>query len=144
VMEDSPMPRLFRESPVNAIWEGSGNVQCLDVLRAMQKTPAVVEAFFREVAKARGANARLDRWVAALQGEFKDLAGASDIEYRAREIVDRMALAIQAALLVQHAPPAVADGFCASRLADGGHRNYGTLPRGVDCASIIARATPLA
>jgi len=144
VMEDSPMPRLFRESPVNAIWEGSGNVQCLDVLRAMQKTPAVVEAFFREVAKARGANARLDRWVAALQGEFKDLAGATDIEYRARDIVDRMALAIQAALLVQSAPPAVADGFCASRLAEGGHRNYGTLPRGVDCAAIIARATPRA
>ena len=77
----------------------------------------------------------------ALQAEFKDLA---DIEYRARDVVDRMALAIQAALLVQHAPAAVADGFCASRLgsAGGGHRNYGTLPRGVDCAAIIERATP--
>jgi putative acyl-CoA dehydrogenase len=143
-MEDSPFPRLFRESPVNAIWEGSGNVQCLDVLRAMQKTPEVVQVFFAEVAKARGANAALDRWTAALQAEFKDL---SDIEYRARGIVDRMALAVQAALLVQHAPAVVADAFCASRLGDqggGGHRNYGTLPRGVDCAAIIERATPRA
>ena len=141
VIEDSPLPRLFRESPVNAIWEGSGNVQCLDVLRAMQKTPEVVEAFFREVAIAKGASAMLDRWIGALQEEFNDLA---DVEYRARGIVDRMALAVQAALLVQHAPPQVADAFCASRLAGGGHRNYGTLPRGVDCAAIIERATPRA
>ncbi|MFZ4551058.1 MAG: isovaleryl-CoA dehydrogenase [Aquabacterium sp.] len=141
VMEDSPFPRLFRESPVNAIWEGSGNVQCLDVLRAMQKTPAVVEAYFREVAKARGGNATLDRYVVALQKEFSDLA---DLEYRARDVVDRMALAIEAALLVQHAPHAVADAFCASRLASVGHHQYGTLPRGVDCAGIIARATPRA
>ncbi len=141
VMEDSPFPRLFRESPVNAIWEGSGNIQCLDVLRAMQKTPAVVEAFFQEVAVARGESARLDRWVAALQKEFDDLA---DAEYRARDIVDRMALAIQAALLLRQAPSHVADAFCASRLAEGGHRNYGTLPRGVNCAAIIERATPRA
>ncbi|MGZ5236900.1 MAG: acyl-CoA dehydrogenase family protein [Caldimonas sp.] len=141
VMEDSPFPRLFRESPVNAIWEGSGNVQCLDVLRAMHKTPAVVDAFFRELGLARGANAALDRWVEALHGELADPA---DAEYRARSVVDRMALALQAALLVQHAPAFVADAFCGSRLADGGHRNYGTLPRGVDCAAIIERATPRA
>ncbi|TDM06953.1 MAG: isovaleryl-CoA dehydrogenase [Ideonella sp. MAG2] len=141
VMEDSPFPRLLRESPVNAIWEGSGNVQCLDVLRAMQKTPAVVEAYFAEVAKARGANTQLDQYVRALQAEFKDLA---DLEYRARDVVDRMAIAIQAALLVQHAPAAVADGFCASRLAASGHHNVGALPRGVDCAAIIQRATPRA
>jgi putative acyl-CoA dehydrogenase len=114
-------------------------VQCLDVLRAMQKTPAVVGAFFDEVAKARGANPVLDRFVGALKAEFSDLA---DIEYRARDLVDRMALAIQAALLVQHAPAAVADGFCASRLEGAGHRQYGTLPRGADCAAIIERATP--
>jgi putative acyl-CoA dehydrogenase len=141
VMEDGPFPRLFRESPVNAIWEGSGNVQCLDVLRAMEKTPEVVEAFFREVAKAKGANAALDDSVGALRKEFDDLA---DIEYRARDVVDRMALAIQAALLLQHAPAYVADAFCASRLGAGSHRNYGTLPRGVDCAAIIERATPRA
>jgi len=139
VMEDGPFPRLFRESPVNAIWEGSGNVQCLDVLRAMHKTPAVVETFFREVAKAKGANAALDRWVVALQKEFSDLA---DLEYRARDLVDRMALALQAALLAQHAPAYVADAFCGSRLGRSGHHNYGALPRGVDCQAIIERATP--
>ena len=141
VMEDSPFPRLFRESPVNAIWEGSGNVQCLDVLRAMQKTPAVVGAFFGELAKARGANATLDRYVSALQAAFTDL---TELEYRARDVVDRMALALQAALLVQHAPAPVADAFCASRLAASGHHNYGALPRGADCAAIVARATPTA
>jgi len=139
VMEDGPFPRLLRESPVNAIWEGSGNVQCLDVLRAMGRQPAVVDAFFAELAKARGGHAALDRWTDALRGEFTDLA---DAEYRARGIVDRMALAIQASLLVRHAPAAVADGFCASRLQGEGHRQYGTLPRGVDCAAIVARATP--
>ncbi len=139
VMEDSPFPRLYREAPVNAIWEGSGNVQCLDVLRAMRKTPAVVSAFFAELAKARGGNAALDGWVRTLETEFAD---DSDLEFRARHVVDRMALAIQAALLVQHAPAQVADAFCASRLAGAGPRQYGTLPRGVDCAAIIERATP--
>ena len=139
VMEDGPMPRLFRESPINAIWEGSGNIQCLDVLRAMKKSPLVVDAFFAEVARARGANAALDRWVAALQ---RDLGDEANAERRARDIVDRMALALQAALLVQHAPAPVADAFCASRLAGGGARNFGTLPSGVDCAAIVERATP--
>jgi putative acyl-CoA dehydrogenase len=141
VMEDGPLPRLFRESPVNAIWEGSGNVQCLDVLRAMQTSPGIIEAFFDEVAKAKGASAALDHWVGALRKEFND---DNDIEYRARDVVDRMALAIQAALLLQHAPTYVADSFCASRLGVVGTRNYGTLPRGVDCAAIIQRATPRA
>ena len=139
VMEDSPFPRLFRESPVNAIWEGSGNVQCLDVLRAMQKTPDVVQAFFQEVARARGGHAQLDRYVADLQRAFTDL---SELEYRARDLVGRMALAVQAALLVQHAPSVVSDAFCASRLSGGSHHHYGTLPRGVDCAALMARATP--
>jgi putative acyl-CoA dehydrogenase len=144
VMEDSPFPRLFRESPVNAIWEGSGNVQCLDVLRAMSRQPAVVDSFFAELARARGANTTLDRWTDALRSEFTDLRDPADMEFRARHIVDGMALAIQAALLVQHAPAAVADAFCASRLAGEGHRQFGTLPRGADCATIIARAAPRA
>ena len=139
VMEDSPFPRLFRESPVNAIWEGSGNVQCLDVLRAMHKTPDVVQAFFSELARARGGHALLDRYVADLQRAFTDL---SDLEYRARDVVGRMALAVQAALLVQHAPGVVSDAFCASRLGGDNQHHYGTLPRGIDCAAIIARATP--
>lgn len=139
VMEDSMFPRLFRESPVNAIWEGSGNVQCLDVLRALSKTPAVLEAFFVEVGQARGANAALDRYVANLATDLKDL---QDFEYRARDVVDRMALAIQASLLVRHAPAFISDAFCHSRLEQQGHHNYGTLPRGVDVTAIIARATP--
>jgi putative acyl-CoA dehydrogenase len=141
VMEDCILPRLFRESPVNSVWEGSGNVQCLDVLRAMQKSPAAVEAFFAEVAKARGASAVLDGYVVALMTDLHDPA---DIEYRARDIVDRMALALQAALLLQNAPSAVSDAFCSSRLEPAGHHNYGALPRGVDCGAIIERARPAA
>ncbi|MBT9507728.1 isovaleryl-CoA dehydrogenase [Rhodoferax sp.] len=140
VMEDSMMPRLYREAPVNAIWEGSGNVQCLDVLRALSKTPAVLEAFFTEVARAKGAHPALDSFVATLAADLKDLR---DFEYRARDVVDRMALAMQASLLVRHAPAFVSDAFCHSRLTQVGHHNYGTLPRGVDAAAIIARATPV-
>jgi putative acyl-CoA dehydrogenase len=139
VMEDCMLPRLLRESPINAIWEGSGNVQCLDVLRAMSKTPAVVNAFFAEVGKARGASAVLDSYVANLAKEFKDL---SEFEYRARDVVDRMALALQASLLARNAPSYVSEAFCRSRLEQIGHHSYGTLPRGVDVAAIIARATP--
>jgi putative acyl-CoA dehydrogenase len=141
VMEDSPFPRLFRESPVNAIWEGSGNVQCLDVLRAMQKTPEVVEAFFAELARAQGASPMLDRSVAGLQQALGD---PDQIEYRARDIVDRMALALQAALLLQHAPTAVAEAFCTSRLGSVGTHQYGALPRGVDVQALIERAMPQA
>ncbi|WP_114972713.1 isovaleryl-CoA dehydrogenase [Rhodoferax ferrireducens] len=139
VMEDSMMPRLYREAPVNAIWEGSGNVQCLDVLRALSKTPAVLDAFFAEVAKAESAHAALDTFVADLATDLQDLW---DLEYRARDLVDRMALALQASLLVCHAPAAISDAFCRSRLEQRGHHHYGTLPRGIDTAAIIARATP--
>ena len=118
VMEDSPLPRLFRESPVNAIWEGSGNVQCLDVLRAMQKSPGggrrVLPRGGESEGRERSAGSLGRR---ACKNEFNDLA---DLEYRARDVVDRMALALQAALLLQHAPACVADAFCASRL--GGER----------------------
>jgi putative acyl-CoA dehydrogenase len=139
VMEDSMMPRLYREAPVNTIWEGSGNVQCLDVLRALSKTPAVADAFFEEVAQAQGAHASLDRLVASLVKDMKDL---QNFEYRARDVVDRMALALQASLLSRHAPSFIGDAFCRSRLEQLGHHNYGTLPQGVDAAAIIARATP--
>jgi len=139
VMEDSPMPRLFRESPVNAIWEGSGNVQCLDLLRAIRKEPRVLEAFFAEVEAARGADAALDRLTAML---LRDLQDHEDLEYRARALADRMALALQASLLVRHAPGFVADAFCRSRLESLGHHQFGALPRGADCAAIIDRATP--
>jgi putative acyl-CoA dehydrogenase len=141
VMEDCIMPRLFRESPVNSIWEGSGNVQCLDMLRAMHRSPGAVETYLAEVKEGLGADRHLDHYVAQLDHE---LADGADIEYRARGVVERMALALQGSLLVRHGNPAVADAFCASRLA--GHSSgltFGNLPRGVDCASIIARATPV-
>jgi putative acyl-CoA dehydrogenase len=139
VMEDSMFPRLFRESPVNAIWEGSGNIQCLDVLRAMAKTPEVVDAFFAELRLALGQNQLLDQHVRDLGKEFAD---PTDLQYRARHVVERMALALQASLLVRSAPAFVANAFCASRLAPEGSFNYGALPRGVDVAAIIERATP--
>ncbi|SFN16293.1 acyl-CoA dehydrogenase family protein [Marinobacter pelagius] len=140
VMEDCIMPRLFRESPVNAIWEGSGNVQCLDTLRAMQKEPDTLDAFFREAAEAKGSDARFDRFLAQLQNDFADI---SDFQYRARNLVDRMALAMQASLLIRNAPSTVADAFCASRLESNGGMNYGNLPSGTDAAAIIKRATPV-
>jgi putative acyl-CoA dehydrogenase len=140
VMEDGPCPRLLRESPINSIWEGSGNVQCLDVLRTISKSPQVVEVFFEELDKAKGANANLDRCCAALR---QDLMDATEVEYRARDIVDRLAIILQAALLSQHALNVIADAFCASRLLGSTH-NYGALPRGVNCAAIIERATPKA
>jgi putative acyl-CoA dehydrogenase len=139
VMEDSMMPRLYREAPVNTIWEGSGNVQCLDVMRAISKTPAVIDAFFAEVGLAKGTNPALDQLVTGL---LKDLKEVRDVEYRARDLVDRMALALQASLLIRHAPAFVSDAFCQSRLQQTGHHNYGTLPRGVACAAILTRATP--
>ena len=141
VMEDSPMPRLFRETPVNAIWEGSGNVQCLDVLRAIRKTPAVVHAYFAEAARARGGHASLDRHVERLKGDLRDSA---DIEYRARSLVDRMATILQAALLVQHAPNWVADAFSRSRLDGDGHHQYGALPADSQFDRILDRAMPRA
>jgi putative acyl-CoA dehydrogenase len=141
VMEDCIMPRLFRESPVNSIWEGSGNVQCLDMLRAMSRSPGSVETLMAEVQAAAGSDQRLDHFVAQLGRELADTA---DIEYRARTVVEKMALALQGSLLVRYGNPAVADAFCASRLsAQNSGLAYGNLPRGVDCAAIIKRATPL-
>ena len=140
VMEDCIMPRLLRESPVNAIWEGSGNVQCLDTLRALQKEPDTLDAFFKEATEAKGADRRFDQFLAQLQHDFADI---SDFHYRARNLVDRMALTLQASLLLRHSDKAVADAFCASRLQSGGGMNYGNLPSGTDPAAIIKRATPV-
>ena len=136
VMEDSPFPRLYREAPVNAIWEGSGNVQCLDVLRAIQKTPQVLEYFVAELERARGGSVLLDQAVLRLKAELRQL---NDLEYRARHVVDHMAVCLQAALLQQHAPSYVADAFCQSRLASVGQHQYGSLPVGVACRQIIDR-----
>ncbi|WP_019632809.1 acyl-CoA dehydrogenase family protein [Actinomadura atramentaria] len=138
-VEESGMPRLFRESPLNGIWEGSGNVAALDMLRAMMKDPHVVEAFFDEVGLAAGGDARLDAAVAEAKDALSDLA---TIEYRARRVAELLALVLQGSLLVRHGHPAVADAFCATRLAGGGGVAFGTLPPGLDLAPIIERAVP--
>nr|WP_228151180.1 isovaleryl-CoA dehydrogenase [Tamilnaduibacter salinus] len=140
VMEDCIMPRLLRESPVNAIWEGSGNVQCLDTLRALQKSPDSLDAFFTEAAQARGADPRFDRFLARLQDDFAD---TSDVQFRARNLVDRLALTMQASLLLRHAPAAVSDAFCAGRLEGNDGLNIGNLPAGIDARAIIDRSTPV-
>ncbi len=143
VMEDTIMPRLLREAPVNAIWEGSGNVQCLDTLRALQKSPESLEAFQAELSLARGADSRFDNFVSRLQTDFgKALRDPQQIEFQARELVDRLAVAMQASLLLKGSTPEVADAFCASRLETHGSHNIGTLPVGVNAAAIIERATP--
>ena len=138
-VEESGMPRLFRESPLNSIWEGSGNVAALDVLRALAKEPQVMEAFQAEVTAAAGADARLDAAVRQVQAELSDF---DDLELRARRVVERLALVLQGSLLVRHGHPAVADAFCASRLGGDHGQAFGTLPSGVDFAAIISRATP--
>jgi putative acyl-CoA dehydrogenase len=138
-VEESGMPRLYRESPLSSIWEGSGNVQCLDVLRAMARSPESVESFFAEVREAAGAEPRLDSYAASVCEELTDLEG---IEARARRVVERMALALQGSLLVRFGHPAVSDAFCASRLAGGWSGAFGTLPSTTDFDAIIERHTP--
>ncbi|MER7762344.1 acyl-CoA dehydrogenase family protein [Streptomyces sp. NPDC097619] len=136
-VEESGLPRLLREAPLNSIWEGSGNVQALDVLRALQREPQALDAFLREIGLARGADHRLDGAVKDLLTELADLEG---VEARARRIVERMALVLQGSLLVRWAPPEVADAFCASRLGgDRGHA-FGTLPHTLDLAAVVERA----
>jgi len=135
--EESGMPRLYREAPLVSIWEGSGNVAALDALRALTRQPESAEAFFAELALAAGADRRLDEAIASLR---KDAADPT--EQGARRLAEAMAVTLQAALLIRHGHPAVADAFAATRLAgDRGHA-YGTLPRGVRVADIIPRATP--
>jgi putative acyl-CoA dehydrogenase len=138
-VEESGMPRLYREMPLASIWEGSGNVMALDVLRALSRSPEALQAYLDEVDEAAGADPRLDAFTASLRAE---LADPESIELRARRVVERMALALQGSLLVRHAPVAVADAFCASRLTADAGLQYGTLPAGVDVQAIIARHTP--
>lgn len=132
--EDTPLPRLFRESPLNAIWEGSGNVIALDVLRTLRREPAALDAYRAEIADALPADVRLARAAAELEMLVQQ-AG----EAQARLLAERMALVLQGALLVRHAPPAVADAFCASRLERGGGAAYGALPSGADVAAVLSR-----
>ncbi|MET9929826.1 MULTISPECIES: acyl-CoA dehydrogenase family protein [unclassified Streptomyces] len=136
-VEESGMPRLLRESPLNSVWEGSGNVQALDVVRVLRTEPLSLDAFLREVGAARGADHRFDRAVRELLAELADLDG---IEARARRLVERMALVLQGALLVRWAPPEVADAFCAARLGGDGGAAFGTLPHTLDLRSVVGRA----
>jgi len=138
-VEESGMPRLYREAPLASIWEGSGNVMSLDVLRALTRSPRSLEVFLHEVEQAGGADARLDARVDGLKQRFSDPA---TLESRARRVVEDMALCLQGSLLVRHAPTAVADAFCASRLGGDGGLEYGTLPAGSDFGAIIERALP--
>ncbi|MBF7730931.1 acyl-CoA dehydrogenase family protein [Pseudomonas sp. N040] len=137
-VEETIMPRLYREAPVNSIWEGSGNVQCLDVLRALSKEPGVLDALFVELGDGHG-DARLKAQINKLKAGFADTA---DIQYRARQLTEDVALALQAKLLLEAGNSTVSDAFLASRLGGEGGRVYGTLPRGVDAAALLARSTP--
>lgn len=122
-VEESILPRLYREAPVNSIWEGSGNVICLDILRTFHKEPRALDLFFAELAPALGSNGYLDRAVIDLKAMLKDKA-----EAQARRLVERMALCLQGALLVQYGPASLSDLFCATRLGPEGGYAYGTLP----------------
>ena len=137
-VEDSILPRLYREAPVNSTWEGSGNVQCLDVLRALSKEPGVLETLFIELGNGHG-DRHLARHIEQLKSAFMD---TQDIQYRARQLTEDIAVALQAKLLLEAGNAAVSDGFIASRLSDSSGRAYGALPRGVDVAAIVARSTP--
>ncbi|NYG54303.1 acyl-CoA dehydrogenase family protein [Nocardioides perillae] len=136
-VEDSDLPRIYRELPLLSIWEGSGNVAALDALRAMGREPQSVEAFFGEVELAAGADHRLDDALALLK---KELSHPDDLEVRARRVVELMALVLQGSLLVRHAPQPVADAFCATRLGRDWGGALGTLPPGLDLRSVVARA----
>ena len=138
-VEESILPRLYREAPLNSIWEGSGNVICLDVLRAIERTPASLEAFLAEVELARGSDRRLD----AIVDDIKNhLGGATEAnpQWRARALVENMALALQASLVIRHTAPAIAEVFLESRLGPGRGHVYGTLPANCPFDDIIALA----
>ena len=136
-VEESVLPRLYRDIPVNSVWEGSGNVQCLDVLRSMHKEPKAIEAVFNELETARNLNDFYDHFLLKLKDEFLNL---SNLEFRARRIVEKLALALQASVLLKTAPDFVAEAFCISRLSDNNYLSFGTLPFGVETKKIIERS----
>ena len=137
-VEESGLPRLLREAPLNSIWEGSGNVIALDVLRALTREPAAVQAVLAEVDAAAGADARLDAAAKRLRADLHDLGETRD-ESRGRQVATAIALALQGSLLVRHAPAEVADAFCATRL-DGPAAVFGILPPGTAAAAVVDRA----
>jgi putative acyl-CoA dehydrogenase len=137
-VEESILPRLYRQAPLNSIWEGSGNIQCLDVLRALAKEPASAEAYFAELESVRGGNDRLDAEIAALR---KGVRGKpQDLEARSRRIVERMAIALQASCLIRGGNVAIADSFCDSRLGREHGIAFGTLPSDAPVGALLERA----
>ncbi|MBE7187325.1 acyl-CoA dehydrogenase family protein [Jatrophihabitans endophyticus] len=136
-VEESGLPRLYREAPLVSIWEGSGNVAALDTVRAMGREPEAVEAFFVELEAAAGVDARYDDALAMLR---KELADTDDLQLRARRVVEQMAMLLQGSVLLRHGAAAVADAFVASRLAGDRGAAFGTLPVGLDYPAILARA----
>ncbi|HZV72451.1 MAG TPA: acyl-CoA dehydrogenase family protein [Conexibacter sp.] len=151
-VEESGLPLLYRDAPLASIWEGSGNVAALDVLRAMAREPEGLPAFLAECELAAGADARLDAHLARVRRDTAALFDPDDprpaqerlydAQFRARRIVEDLGFALQASLLVRYAPPAVADAYCAARLGGESGRAYGTLPSSVDASAIIERALP--
>lgn len=139
-VEDSAVARLYREAPVNSVWEGAGNVICLDALRAIEREPESLDAFRAELSDAKGADRRYDRYVDSLDDLFANRDG---IEARGRNLAGQLALALAGSLMLRHAPPALADAFCATRLAGGAApQAYGEMPRGLAVSEIIGYARP--
>jgi len=136
-VEEWPIARLYRQAPLNGIWEGSGNVICLDVLRAISREPRALDAFIAELERARGASARFAQALDALKADIRSVE-----EKDARRLVETMAVLLQCSLLLQHAPSAVSDAFCTTRLVARATA-YGAMTANVDTNAIIARAIPL-
>jgi putative acyl-CoA dehydrogenase len=141
-VEESILPRIYREMPVNSIWEGSGNVMCLDVLRSLARSPQSGDALLAELRSARGGDARLDAAIGQLESSMAGRAALD--EAGARRFTEQLVLTLQGALLVRHAPAAMADAFCATRLGGSRAGAFGALPPGLDLAAVIARANPAA
>ncbi|MET0832717.1 MAG: acyl-CoA dehydrogenase family protein, partial [Actinomycetota bacterium] len=141
-VEESGMPRLYREAPLNSIWEGAANINSLDVLRVLARQPESLAALLDEVAPARSAEPRLDHAATTVERELAAVPDPVGLQAGARRLVERLAVLLQGALLVRHGHPAVADAFCASRVAADRGAAFGTLPPGLDQAAIVARATP--
>jgi putative acyl-CoA dehydrogenase len=138
-VEESILPRLYRDIPLNSIWEGSGNVQCLDVLRSIGKEPNSVEALLSEIKSAKSANKNFDKFARNVE---KELLDTDNLEFRARRVVEKLALALQASVLLKTAPDFVSQAFCNSRLSVDNSLNFGTLPVGTEVKKIIERSMP--
>jgi putative acyl-CoA dehydrogenase len=148
-VEESIMPRLYREAPLNSIWEGSGNVICLDILRALSREPEAADALVQEIRSIAGTDKLMDRYVAEIGTELeKQLKQslknqATEIEGQGRRLAERFALALQAVQLMRHSPPAIAEAFIASRLGGDHGQMFGTLPRGLDLETVLDRSGAL-